>query len=245
MDSRLKRMVFFSRRPLPINLGAELVVEVHNHVLPAVDDGARTVEEAMQMLLFWAEMGYQKVIATPHQNTYMQVSPEAIEAAAQRLHAQLLEQEIPLHLTVAAEYLLEPELQTQLSSLRTFGPKRYVLIELGWWAAPLGWEGFFFTLHAAGYTPVLAHPERYEYADEKNLKEWYEKGVLMQINLLSLANKYGRKAQHKAEYLLEKNWVAFAGSDLHHATDIAALREALQHKLLRKRLDRLLNPTLL
>lgn len=245
MDSSLKGMIFFFRRSLALNLGAELAVEVHNHVLPAVDDGARTVEEAMQMLLFWAEMGYQKVIATPHQNTCMQVPAEAIEAAAQRLHAQLLEQEIPLHLTVAAEYLLEPELQAQLSALRTFGPRRYVLIELGWWAAPMGWDNFFFTLHVAGYTPVLAHPERYEYAHEKNLKEWYEKGVLMQINLLSLAGKYGRKAQHRAEYLLEKDWVAFAGSDLHHATDIPALREALQHKLLRKRLESLLNPTLL
>jgi len=245
LASRLKRMGWFFRKVVPINLGAELVVEVHNHVLPGVDDGARTVEEAMQMLVFWAEMGYQKVIATPHQNTSMWAPAQVIENAAQRLQAQLLEQEIPLHLTVAAEYLLEPELQRHLAALRTFGPKRYVLIELGWWAPPLGWERFFFTLHAAGYTPVLAHPERYEYANEKSLKEWHEKGVLMQINLLSLANQYGRKVQHKAEYLLEKGWVAFVGSDLHHATDTVALRQALQHKLLRKRIGQLLNPTLL
>lgn len=235
---------FFQKKP-EINLAVDLAVEVHNHVLPGVDDGARTMQEALQMLLFWAEMGYQKVIATPHQNTSMNPSRETIEETAQKLQKQMREQELPLQLGVAAEYLLEPELRQRKASLLTFGPKRYVLIEMGFWVAPLGWEAFFFELRAAGYTPVIAHPERYEYADSSLLKKWYERGILLQLNLLSLSKAYGKTAYQKAEYLLEKNWIHFVGSDMHRVEQISAVRSALSHKLLRKRLEKFLNPSLL
>ncbi len=236
---------FFTRREPAINLGIELAVEVHNHVLPGIDDGARTMQEALQMLLFWAEMGYQKVIATPHQSTYFRATPEEIDLAYQKLRHQMQEQELPLFLTVAAEYLLEPELRERISTLRAFGPKRYVLLELGFWALPMGWERFVFELQAAGYTVVLAHPERYDYADTARLKSWYEQGLLFQINLLSLSKAYGSKPYQRGEYLLEKGWVHFVGSDLHAPSQIEALRRGLQHKLVRKRLSTFLNPTLL
>ncbi|MCS7189574.1 MAG: CpsB/CapC family capsule biosynthesis tyrosine phosphatase [Bacteroidia bacterium] len=236
---------FFSRQRLEINLGIELAVELHNHVLPGVDDGARSMQEALQMMLFWAEMGYQKVIATPHQNTLMNPSVQEIDSAYSRLQYQLQEQEIPLYLTVAGEYLLEPELRERIGALRTFGPKNYLLVELGFWILPIGWQHFFFELQCAGYTLVLAHPERYEYANESQLKTWYEQGLFLQINLLSLAKAYGKKAQQKAEYLLEKGWVHFIGSDMHRADQIEAVRYALKHKLIRKRMERFLNPTLL
>ncbi|MCX7607358.1 MAG: histidinol-phosphatase [Bacteroidia bacterium] len=238
-------MWFFSReRPLA-NVAVDLVVEVHNHVLPGVDDGARTLQESLQMLLFWAEMGYQKVIATPHQNTHMNASEEEIELAYVRVHRQLQEQEIPLVLSVAAEYLVEPELRNRIGQLRSFGVRNYVLVELGFWALPIGWKNFLFELQCSGYTVVIAHPERYPYADSSLLKEWYEQGLLLQINLLSLARLYGKQAQQKAEYLLEKGWVHFIGSDLHRSEQIEPLRRALVHRLVRKRMSTFLNPTLL
>lgn len=236
---------FFSKPQTPINLGVELVVELHNHVLPGVDDGARTMQEALQMLFFWAEMGYQKVIATPHQNSLLGAPSEIIESAYERLRQQMQEQELPLFLTVAAEYLLEPELREKLPHLRAFGPKRYLLLELGFWGLPLGWERFVFELQASGYTVVIAHPERYEYADPHELQRWYERGLLLQINLLSLAKVYGTKPYQRAEYLLEKNWAHFVGSDMHSPGQIEAVRRALQHKLVRKRLSSFLNSTLL
>ncbi|MCS6789903.1 MAG: hypothetical protein NZ580_02830 [Bacteroidia bacterium] len=238
-------MWFFSKKTIPIPLAVEIVVEVHNHVLPGVDDGAATMQEALQMMFFWAEMGYQKVVATPHQNTYMNPTTEQIETSYQKLTSQIQEQEIPIFLTTAAEYLIEPELKDRIPHLRTFGPKRYVLVELDFWHLPVWWERILFDLQAAEYTPVLAHPERYEYADRELLRKWYERGLPLQINLLSLANAYGKKAVHAAEYLLEKGWVSFVGSDMHRPAQIPAVREALQHKLLRKRLSSFLNPTLL
>ncbi|MCX7981028.1 MAG: hypothetical protein N3A68_08315 [Bacteroidia bacterium] len=228
-----------------INLGVELGVEVHNHVLPGVDDGARTMEEALQMLFFWAEMGYQKVIATPHQNTYMRPSYTDIIQAHERLQKQAQEQELPILLTFAAEYLLEPELRMELPQLLTFGPQKYLLVEMGFWSLPASWQAFFFELQRAGYTLVIAHPERYEFADAALLKTWYEQGLYLQINLLSLGGLYGKKIQEKAEYLLEKGWVHFVGSDLHRVEHIPLVRRALMHKLLRKRIASFLNPTLL
>ncbi|MCS6896139.1 MAG: histidinol-phosphatase [Bacteroidia bacterium] len=238
-------MWFFSKKTAPINLGAELLVELHNHVLPGVDDGAHTMQEALQMMFFWAEMGYQKVIATPHQNTSMNPTADQIDNAESRLRAQLQEQELPIFLTTAAEYLVEPEFRERIPYLRTFGPKRYVLVELGFWLPPLGWESVIFELYQQGYTPVIAHPERYEFADRQVLKAWYEKGYLMQVNLLSISRAYGRLAQEKATYLLEKGWVHFLGSDMHSPKQIGAVREALSEKLVRRRFTDLLNPTLL
>lgn len=238
-------MWFFIKKPPPVNLGAELVVEIHNHVLPSVDDGAQTMQDALQMMLFWAEMGYQKVIATPHQSSTMCASEEEIQRAETRLRAQLQEQEIPIFLTSAAEYLVEPEVCSKFPNLRTFGPKKYILVELGFWMPPIGWEGLFFELYQMGYTPVLAHPERYSFADRTMLRTWYEKGYLLQVNLLSLARAYGREAQEKAEYLLEKGWVHFLGSDMHSPRQILSVREALAHKQVQKRLSSFLNPTLL
>lgn len=232
------------KRPL-INLGAELVVEVHNHVLPQLDDGARTMAEAIQMLLFWAEMGYQKVIATPHHSSYFPTTEEAIEARLAQLRYQAQEQEIPILLTAAAEYLLEEELMQDGLRLRSFGYRRYVLIELGFVALPLGWERVFFHLQQQGYFIVLAHPERYPYASRSLLRRWYEQGLFLQINLLSLAGYYGPAERERAEYLLEKGWVQLVGSDAHRPEHLPYVREALTRAVLRKRLSTFRNPELL
>ncbi|MEN2993578.1 MAG: CpsB/CapC family capsule biosynthesis tyrosine phosphatase [Bacteroidia bacterium] len=238
-------MWFFRPPPPPINLGAELTVELHNHVLPGLDDGAKTVEEAIQMIFFWAEMGYQKVITTPHIGATFRPSSHQIEETHSRLCQHLQEQEIPIFLTAAAEYLLEAELKADLTALRAFGPKRHLLIEFGFWILPPRWQELTFALQSAGYTIVIAHPERYEFATRELLRSWYEQGFYLQLNLLSLVGYYGKAALQRAEYLLEKGWVHFVGSDMHSPSQIAPLRKALQHKTLRRRFSTFLNPSLL
>jgi len=238
-------MWFFSSKKLPVNLGVELVVEVHNHVLPGLDDGARNMQEALQMLFFWVEMGYQKVIATPHHSSYFPTSDEEIEDKLSQLRYQAQEQEMPVQITAAAEYLLESDLLDKSKKIRFFGPKRYILIEFGFSFLPIGWEAALYELQREGYTIVIAHPERYPYATQDVLRGWYERGLLMQVNLLSLSGYYGKAEMQKAEYLLEKGWVHFVGSDMHGPQQIELVREALQKRLVRKRLGNLLNPTLL
>jgi len=238
-------MWFFSPKKMSVNLGTELLVEVHNHVLPGLDDGARTMQEALQMLFFWVEMGYQKVIATPHHNSYYPTQDEEIEERLSQLQYQAQEQEMPIQITAASEYLLENTLLESSKKIMYFGPKRYILIEFGFSFLPIGWETALYTLQQRGYTIVIAHPERYPYVTREMLQGWYERGLLLQINLLSLAGYYGKAEMQRAEYLLEKGWVHFVGSDMHSPQQIGPVREALQKKLLRKRLGSLLNPTLL
>jgi len=238
-------MGFFGSKKLPVNLGAELLVEIHNHVLPGLDDGARNMQEALQMLFFWVEMGYQKVIATPHHSSYYPTRDEEIEDRLAQLRYQAQEQEMPVQVTAAAEYLLERDLLGKEKKFRYFGPKRYLLIEFGFSFLPVGWETALYELQRQGYTIIIAHPERYPYATKETLRGWYERGLFLQINLLSLSGYYGRMEMQKAEYLLEKGWVHFVGSDMHGPQQIELVREALQKKLLRKRLGNLLNPTLL
>jgi protein-tyrosine phosphatase len=238
-------MGWFRSKKMPVNLGAELMVELHNHVLPGLDDGARHMQDALQMVFFWVEMGYQKVIATPHHSSYFPTTDDAIDEKLSQLRQQVQEQEMPIHITAAAEYLLEQELLGKAAKLRFFGPKRYLLIELGFSFLPIGWEAALFELQQHGYTIVIAHPERYPYATPDKLRSWYERGYFLQVNLLSLAGYYGKVEMERAEYLLEKGWAHFIGSDMHSPHQIGAVREALQKKLLRRRLDRFLNPSLL
>jgi tyrosine-protein phosphatase YwqE len=237
-------MGLFGSKRAPVNLGIELRVELHNHVLPGLDDGAKSMEEAIQMLFFWVEMGYQKVIATPHHSSYFPTQDAEIEDKLLRLRYQSQEQELPIQITAAAEYLLEEPLISQERPLRFFGSQRYLLIEFGFGFLPIGWDQACFTLQQRGYMIVIAHPERYAYANREVLRRWYETGFFLQVNLLSLSGYYGRIEKEKAEYLLEKGWVHFLGSDLHKPHQIPYLREALKSTLLRKRMDKLLNPTL-
>jgi tyrosine-protein phosphatase YwqE len=187
-------MWWLGGKKVPINLGLELSVEVHNHVLPGLDDGARSMQDALQMIFFWVEMGYQKVITTPHHSTYFPTQSVDIEEKLLQLRHQMQEQEMPIQLTAAAEYLLERELLEKASQLRFFGPKRYLLVELGFDVLPIGWEEAFFALQQQGYTIMIAHPERYAYATPDRLKSWYVNAGAPALCTFSDSSKEGRGA---------------------------------------------------
>ncbi|MDJ0363777.1 capsular biosynthesis protein [Hymenobacter sp. H14-R3] len=228
----------FARKPATDNLQlaasplASLAVDMHSHLLPGLDDGAETLTHSLDLLRELRALGFSKLIMTPHiMGDFYKNTPEGIRAALSLLRTAAAEAGLSdVVLECAAEYYLDEWLGRKLADgteLLTFGgERRYLLIETSYLNEPLNLNGTIFNLQAAGYRPVLAHPERYVYfygrfAEIEKLRQ--EQGVLLQLNLNSLAGYYSPAARHVAEKLIDARLVDFVGTDTHHLRHTAAL----------------------
>lgn len=207
-------------------------VDVHSHLLPGLDDGVKTYEEALEILRFFDQIGLEKVITTPH--IYTDVYPNSERSILERfliLEEKMVEQGIKLKLEVAAEYFVDQQFLNQIKSgadLMTWG-ENYILIETAFYNKPILFGEVIFSLKARGLTPVLAHPERYHFLDGDLswVREQAQSGVLLQVNTMSLVGTYGPTAQKLAQKLLKESLVSFLGSDIHRASQIPLLKRAL------------------
>lgn len=203
-------------------------VDMHSHLVPGIDDGVQTDDQALICLKQLSEWGIKKVITTPHVSRDTFPNSSAVLRAGQaHLQALAAEHNVPIHIEVAAEYLLDdffPDLIAQ-NDLLSFGTERYVLFETGWSSAPFQLEATIFRLQTHGYTPILAHPERYSYYhdDEKGhqLQHLHEAGCLFQLNWLSVTGAYGTKVRKQALDLLRTQSIDFLGSDIHHSGSLS------------------------
>ncbi|GAC1372477.1 MAG: capsular polysaccharide biosynthesis protein [Hymenobacter sp.] len=238
----------------PLSLGA-LGADMHSHLLPGLDDGAETLEHSLDLLRELRGLGFRKLIMTPHiMGDFYKNTPEGIRAALELLHAAAVGAGLgDVVLECAAEYYLDEFLGQKLANgteMLTFGgDKRYLLFETSYLNEPLNLADIVFELKAQGYRPVLAHPERYVYlygrfADLEKLRRDY--GVLLQVNLNSLAGYYSPAAKKVAEQLIDAGLVDFVGTDAHHLRHTETLlRRALPQPYMEKLLQLpLLNPTL-
>lgn len=234
---------------------AVLGADMHSHLLPGLDDGAETVEHSLDLLRALRELGYRKLIMTPHiMGDFFKNTPEGIRAALQVLReAAAVAGLDDVALDCAAEYYLDEFLGRKLADgteMLTFGgDKRYLLFETSYMNEPLNLFEIIFEMKAQGYRPVLAHPERYTYlygrfSDIEKMRRDYD--VLLQVNLNSLAGYYSPAAKKVAEQLVDAGMVDFVGTDTHHLrhTD-TLLRRTLPQPHLEKLLKLpLLNNTL-
>jgi protein-tyrosine phosphatase len=211
---------------------AGLVTDMHSHLLPGLDDGAETVAHSLDLLRELRTLGFTKLVMTPHiMGDFYKNTPEGVRTALATLRAAAAEAGLAdVALECAAEYYLDEWLGRKLANgteLLTFGgEQRYLLIETSYLNEPLNLNGTIFDLQAAGYKVVLAHPERYVYfynrfAEIEKLRQDY--GVLLQLNLNSLAGYYSPAARHVAEKLIDGGLVDFVGTDTHHLRHTAAL----------------------
>lgn len=205
---------------------------MHSHLLPGLDDGAETLAHSLELLRELRELGFRKLVMTPHiMGDFYKNTPEGIRAALAELRAAATEAGLgDVALECAAEYYLDEWLGRKLADgteLLSFGgERRYLLFETSYLNEPFNLHATIFELKAAGYQPVLAHPERYTYfygnfsAIEKLRQEY---GVLLQLNLNSLAGYYSPAARQVAEKLIDGGLVDFVGTDTHHLRHTAAL----------------------
>jgi protein-tyrosine phosphatase len=205
-----------------------LGTDMHSHVLPGIDDGAQDVTMSVELIKGMKDLGYTKLIATPHVFWDMyQNTRDGILAVLDEMRDVLAEQEINIELDAAAEYFLDDHvvgLLKRKEPLLTLGDN-YVLTEFSMASPPIDVKEILFEMRMQDYQPIIAHPERYTYLDQN--KEFYDElkdaGYLFQANIMSFAGVYGRSVQQLANYLLEKGYYDLAGTDLHHHKHLKAL----------------------
>ena len=204
---------------------AGLGADMHSHLLPGLDDGAETVEHSLDLLRALRALGFRKLIMTPHiMGDFYKNTPAGIRAALHQLRTAAAAAGLgDVELDCAAEYYLDEFLGHKLADgteMLTFGgDKRYLLFETSYMNEPLNLFEIIFELKAQGYRPVLAHPERYTYlysrfGEIEKLR--HDHGVLLQVNLNSLAGYYSPAAKKVAEQLVDGGLVDFVGTDTHH-----------------------------
>jgi len=225
-----------------------LKTDIHSHFIPAIDDGSPDLETSISLIKKMQELGYKKVITSPHvmSDFYKNTSEIILEGLAD-VRAELKRQNINMEISAAAEYYLDFDFEQKIGKEKflTFGDN-YILVELSFMQAPNNLFDIIFKLQMEGYKVVLAHPERYEYYVKKDYEELVVRGVLLQINLLSLIGYYSPKIQQKTKGLIVENQVSFVGTDCHNMNH-AALYEKCQtqkdwHDLVNS--GKLLNSTL-
>ena len=224
---------FFRRTPDPIKDFSRLKVDMHAHWLPGLDDGAQSMDDSLLLIRELHGMGYEKLIATPHVMADLYPnSSSTIRERLEEVREAVCKAHIPVELDTAAEYLMDEGFQERLNAgdLLTLPGKR-VLVEYSFVSPPLNRDRLFFELVAKGYTPVLAHPERYRYLHQKadELRRLVENGVTLQVNLLSLSGYYGNSIRRAALELIDGGLVSLLGTDIHHDRHLARLRELVRN----------------
>ena len=188
-------------------------VDRHSHILYGVDDGISTLEESLSALKREEELGVAEVWCTPH---VMEDVPNTSESLKARFAELLAAYKGNLKLHLAAEYMIDTVFEERLSNLDFLTMEdNMVLVETSTWSPPFDLLNQLRELQKNGYNPLLAHPERYRYMTKEDYMELTRLGVRMQLNLPSIVGYYGKTAQKKASWLLDKDMYSAIGSDCH------------------------------
>ena len=201
--------------------------EVHCHILPGIDDGSPDVETSVALVQQMKNWGIQRIITT-FENT-----PETIHAAYEKLRHALDERGIDIEINLSAEYRMDEYFLEQLKEGKIMPfPGNYILIENSFFQPFWELRELVFELQLKGYTPMLAHPERYMYyhSTPQIYKELHDQGLLFQVNLLSLAGYYNSNIKEIAWKLLDNGMVDLIGSDMHHLQHAAHITKFIGSK---------------
>ena len=187
----------------------------HCHLLPGVDDGVSEMRESLDILERWGALGVREVWLTPHIMEDIANEPQNLKNRFALLKERY-KGGIQLHL--ASENMMDNLLHKRLAAndVLPIGERGlHLLVETSYFNPPIDMTGVVDKVKSAGYNPILAHPERYQYMDIGDYKKWKDRGMLLQLNIPSLVGAYGPVALKKAEMLLEKGYYDLVGTDTH------------------------------
>jgi protein-tyrosine phosphatase len=220
----------FKKKSRPAGSLEGLVCDMHSHLIPGIDDGSPDIETSLLLVRGLIDLGYKKLITTPHINQdFFPNTPEMIGAGRDVVTAALRQQQIDVGFHAAGEYLMDDFFTARVASGALLSLRdKLVLVELSFAVPVINLREIIFDMQVQGYQPVLAHPERYLYFGVS--KGWYDQlrdaGVLFQLNLLSFAGHYGRESRDLAAWLVKKQYVEYVGTDLHHEHHLEILRSS-------------------
>ncbi len=193
-----------SREPYPAR-----VIDLHSHVLPGVDDGARTIEDSRELASKAASEGITAIAATPHVRHDYPTTPDRMEAEVAALRRDFSERGVRVDILHGGEIDLEAMRALSQDDLRRFTTAqsgRYLLVEFPYRGWPLDLEQTLFELALSGIAPILAHPERNAevQAEPGRRSSFVERGGLVQITAASLDGRIGRRSRQAAQKLIEQ-----------------------------------------
>lgn len=234
------KSLFSTKKKVNIESFSTIGVDMHSHLIANIDDGVNTVDEAIDIIIKLKSLGYKKIITTPHiMKGGYDNTPEIIISGYKKLKDEMERRNLIFPIEVASEYYLDEtflKLIANEEKLLSFGDN-YLLFELSYMTRPNNMETAFFEMNVAGYKPIMAHPERYPYLldkDLKNYKKIKEAGIYLQLNLFSLVGYYGKSAQQIAELLIDEEMIDFVGTDIHNPMQLDVLEACLQSEYVEK-----------
>ncbi len=197
-------------------------VDIHSHILPAIDDGAKNLEESLRLAKSMAGWGFERLTCTPHIMRLYKNTPDMIRRAFDSFSEALALSGCTIELRMSAEYRLNPELWSEVLEKNWLMPieDKYILMEFPI-GNPADMDGVnpleeFLRIKALGLTPVLPHPERYAWLPHDELLRYVDAGVKIQSNYGSLAGLYGPEPQRIAMSLLDQGLISFLATDMHN-----------------------------
>ena len=201
----------------PLDFSA-LRTDIHSHLIPGVDDGSPDIETTILIIKELQNLGYKKIITSPHvMSDFYKNSSEIILKGLDDVRTELKNQNINIEIDAVAEYYIDYDFEQKIGKEKflTFGDN-YILVELSFIEASKNFFEIIFKLQLEGYKVVLAHPERYNYFDMQDYINLVDRGVFLQVNLLSLIGYYSPIIKRKTEDLIAANMISFLGSDCHN-----------------------------
>ncbi len=210
---------------------SQLGADMHSHLIPGIDDGAPDMETSLQLIRGLKELGYKKLITTPHimwdmyKNTREDILKRLVE-----LQKKITEEKIDIIIEAGAEYFMDDyfknlvESKEQLLTIKD----NLVLVEFSLASEPIDLKEILFEMQLQGYQPVIAHPERYSYNERNHefFADMKSSGYWFQLNILSLAGAYGKSAQVLARSFIKNNFYELVGTDLHNPLQLRMLKDS-------------------
>ncbi|WP_304198604.1 tyrosine-protein phosphatase [Flavobacterium alvei] len=224
----------FQSKPILKDIIPDNYIDIHSHILPGIDDGAKTLGDSLQLIQALQGFGASKLITTPHViQHFWENSSQNIKEKEAETNLELKKNNLSIPFRAAAEYMMDENFVKLFQSEKLLTLKdNYVLVEMSYINPPIQLYSILFDLQVAGYIPVLAHPERYNFF-HKNFEEYNKlinAGCLLQLNLLSVVGYYGESITEIAIKLLKKGMYSFVGSDAHHNNHIASFDKKVKIK---------------
>ena len=216
---------FFKKYQKPLFEG---LCDMHNHLLPSIDDGSKDIAMSSKMLEGYLALGFTSVIPTPH--VYQELYPnthETVKNAFVNLSKHCLIENSVSVSSYGAEYMVDEVFMKNLESgiPELLLKEKYILLEINFFGATTMLESACFQLQQKELRPILAHPERYHLMENvATYKALKNKGFYFQLNALSLLGHYGPQVKQKAEKLLQAGLYDLVATDAHHPNHLKILQ---------------------
>lgn len=211
-------------------------VDIHSHILPGIDDGAKTIYQSAFIVESFKNMGIKKMIATPHviqdvwKNTTEIINSKLVEVRETLDGLDI--KGIKVH--ASAEYMMDDMFYKRLKK-KDILPlyDKFILVEMSTYGPPINLKEIVFEIRLAGFIPILAHPERYTFYNNEisKFEELKTLGFMFQLNLLSLSGYYGDTIKSFALKLLRLGYYDFSGSDVHNYYQLNELEKGFDEKI--------------